>query len=190
VLIGHGDHEEVIGTVGEAPGVVHLVERGADIDTVAVRDPHRVAYLTQTTLATDETAELVGALRERFPAIVGPRSDDICYATQNRQDAVRALARECDVVLVVGSRHSSNSNRLAEVAVREGARAYLLEDHSELELDWLPRATTIGITAGASAPEALVGGIIGALEGLGPVEVEERTVTAEDVRFTLPPEVR
>jgi 4-hydroxy-3-methylbut-2-enyl diphosphate reductase len=191
VLIGHGDHEEVEGTLGEVPpGQMHLVADAGEVDDLEVADPERVAYLTQTTLAVDETAQTIAALRRRFPAIVGPNSDDICYATQNRQDAVRAVAADCDVVLVVGSQNSSNSNRLVEVAERAGARAWLIEDESEIEPAWLKGATRVGLTAGASARESLVQRVLGALEVLGPVETSERTVTRETTRFKLPVEVR
>jgi 4-hydroxy-3-methylbut-2-enyl diphosphate reductase len=190
VLVGHSDHEEVVGTMGEVPGGVHLVEGPGDVGRLSFGPDEPVAYLTQTTLATDETAEVVSALRERFPAIVGPSADDICYATQNRQDAVRALAQDCDLVLVVGSANSSNTARLAEVARREGCRAELIEDAGELRLGWLFGADTIGLTAGASAPESLVREVVEALETLGPVGVEERRTTEESVRFALPQQVR
>jgi 4-hydroxy-3-methylbut-2-enyl diphosphate reductase len=189
VLIGHEGHDEVEGTRGEAPERVRLVERVADAATVVVEDPERVAYLTQTTLAVDETAEVVEALRRRFPRLEGPRSNDICYATQNRQDAVKALAPECDVMLVVGSRNSSNSNRLVEVAERGGCRTYLIDDESDIEPAWLAECATVGLTAGASAPEALVQRVLAALSTLGPASVEYRSVRSEDVHFRLPPDV-
>jgi 4-hydroxy-3-methylbut-2-enyl diphosphate reductase len=189
VLIGHPDHDETEGTLGEASGI-QVVETHADVAHVQATDPTRVAYITQTTLAVDEAAETVTALRERYPAVVGPHADDICYATQNRQDAVRAIASECDLILVIGSRNSSNSNRLVEVARRAGTKAQLLDDESELDLGWLAGADTIGITAGASAPELLVDRLVETIRSLGPVTVEERTATTETVRFTLPPEVR
>jgi len=154
-------------------------------------DPEeRVAYLTQTTLATDETAEIVDALRSRYPSIVGPHADDICYATQNRQDAVRSLAAMCELVLVVGSANSSNAARLVEVARREGRRAQLVEDASELRLDWLEGTTRVGLTAGASAPETLVDEVLDALRALGPITVDEHRTTQETVRFSLPQQVR
>jgi 4-hydroxy-3-methylbut-2-enyl diphosphate reductase len=190
LLIGHPEHEEVEGTVGEAPDAIAIVEDRAAADVVTVADPAKVAYVTQTTLAVDEVADIVGRLQQRFPAIEGPARDDICYATQNRQDAVRALAADCDVVLVVGSSTSSNSNRLVEVVRREGCPAYLVDDDSRLELAWVAAAETVGITAGASAPEAMVQRVIAALGALGPVAVEERHVRDEDVHFTLPAEVR
>ncbi len=190
VLIGHDDHEEVEATRGEAPGQVHVITEPDQVGQLEIRDPQRVAYLTQTTLAVETTQAVIDALRLRFPTIVGPKGDDICYATQNRQDAVRTVAREADVVLVVGSPNSSNANRLAEVAEREGCRAYLLEDHSELDLGWLRSADVVGVTAGASAPEVLVHELVEVLGGLGPVRVEDRMVTTEKVQFALPAEVR
>lgn len=190
VLVGHADHEEVVGTLGEAPDRTHLVATPADVDALTLEDGAPVAYLTQTTLATDETAEVLDALRRRFPAIVGPAADDICYATQNRQDAVRAIARSCDLILVVGSANSSNTARLVEVARREGCRAELVEDAGQLRLSWLDGARTIGLTAGASAPESLVAEVVQALSSLGPVEVAEHRTTTETVRFALPLQVR
>jgi 4-hydroxy-3-methylbut-2-enyl diphosphate reductase len=190
VLVGHVDHEEVQGTVGEAPDSIVVVDQPADAGRVDAPDPERVAYLTQTTLAVDEVRDVVEALRARFPALTGPRADDICYATQNRQEAVRALASECDVLLVVGSRNSSNANRLVEVAERLGCTARLLEDASELDVSLVREAATIGITAGASAPESLVQGVVDALAAAGPVDVVERDVVQESMRFTLPVEVR
>jgi 4-hydroxy-3-methylbut-2-enyl diphosphate reductase len=189
-LIGHGGHEEVEGTLGEAPGATALVETAADVAALRPRDPGKVAYLMQTTLAVDEAAELAGALRERFPALRGPRSDDICYATTNRQQAVRAIAAEADLVLVAGSANSSNSLRLVETARRAGTPAHLIDGPSDIELTWLAGVSTIGLTAGASAPPAVVDDIIAALSGLGPVEVGERVVTTENIRFSLPKEVR
>jgi 4-hydroxy-3-methylbut-2-enyl diphosphate reductase len=189
-LIGHARHEEVEGTLGEAPGAMALVETAADVAALRPRDPGKVAYLMQTTLAVDEAAELAGALRERFPALRGPRSDDICYATTNRQQAVRAIAAEADLVLVAGSANSSNSLRLVETARRAGTPAHLIDGPSDIELTWLAGVSTIGLTAGASAPPAVVDDIIAALSGLGPVEVGERVVTTENIRFSLPKEVR
>jgi 4-hydroxy-3-methylbut-2-enyl diphosphate reductase len=190
VLIGHTDHEEVQGTMGEAPDAIQVIESPDDVRDIEVPDPERVAFLTQTTLAVDEVEHVVEELRGRFPSVVGPRADDVCYATQNRQEAVRALASECDLVLVVGSRNSSNSNRLVEVAERHGCRSRLIEDASELELDDLDGAATIGITAGASAPESLVEGVVEALASFGPVDVMERAVVRESMHFALPTEVR
>src|SRR5579862_2777267 len=187
VLVGHPEHEEVVGTLGEAPQAMHVVEDVIDVRDLPIAVDAPVAFLTQTTLATDETAAVVDELRSRFVNLTGPRADDICYATQNRQDAVRALASECDLILVVGSRNSSNSNRLVEVALRAGCPAYLIEDETELHPSWLDGVATIGVTAGASAPEALVSRVVAAL---APVSVEERHVISENVLFTLPQEVR
>jgi 4-hydroxy-3-methylbut-2-en-1-yl diphosphate reductase len=189
-LIGHDGHEEVEGTTGEAPNSIRLIEKVEDVPGVEVDDPDRVAYLSQTTLAVDEVDEVVGALRDRFPSLSGPGSDDICYATQNRQDAVKVLARECDLLLVIGSENSSNSKRLVEVAEREGCRAALIDDELGIEPGLLLGAETVGVTAGASAPEVLVDRVLDALSGLGSVTVEERQVTAESMRFTLPVELR
>ena len=188
-LVGHNGHEEVEGTYGEAPEAITIVETLADVENVEALDPERVSFLTQTTLAVDETNEIVDALRGRFPLLRGPRSDDICYATTNRQQAVRAVAQAADTVLVVGSRTSSNSRRLVEVAEREGTRAYLIDDESDVDLAWLANAATVGVTAGASAPESLVRGLIDAIGTLGPVEVEERTTTTESIQFRVPKEV-
>jgi 4-hydroxy-3-methylbut-2-en-1-yl diphosphate reductase len=188
-LVGHDGHEEVEGTYGEAPEAITIVETLADVEQVEAIDPARVSFLTQTTLAVDETNEIVDALRERFPLLRGPRSDDICYATTNRQQAVRAVAQAADTVLVVGSQTSSNSRRLVEVAEREGTRAYLIDDESDVDLAWLTGAATIGVTAGASAPESLVRGVIDAIGSLGQVEVEERTTTTESIQFRVPKEV-
>jgi 4-hydroxy-3-methylbut-2-en-1-yl diphosphate reductase len=190
VLIGHEGHEEVDGTLGEAPEHVTVIATADEVDALSVADPERVAYLTQTTLAVDETKLVVEALRERFPALAGPASDDICYATQNRQDAVRALASDCDIVLVVGSQNSSNSRRLVEVAQRSGCRAELIEGADEIRPELLRGARTVGLSAGASAPEELVAGVVAAIAGLGPARVSERTVATEDVHFKLPPQVR
>jgi len=189
-LIGHAGHEEVEGTTGEAPAAIRLVETVDDVAGLEVDDPEQVAYLTQTTLAVDDTNVVVEAIRKRFPNLVGPRSDDICYATQNRQQALKAVARESDLVLVVGSENSSNSKRLVEVAEKEGARAFLIDEASELDLAWLEGVRTVGITAGASAPERLVTDLVGELRGLGPLEVEDVTYTEETIQFGLPKEVR
>ncbi len=189
-LIGHAGHEEVEGTLGEAPEAITLVETAGDIAAFRPRDPGKVAYLMQTTLAVDEATEVAGALRERFPATRAPRSDDICYATTNRQQAVRAIAADADLVLVAGSANSSNSVRLVETAQRAGTPAHLIDSPADIELGWLAGVSTIGITAGASAPPALVGEIVAALGGLGPVEVSERVITTENIRFSLPKEVR
>ncbi|MEU8262617.1 4-hydroxy-3-methylbut-2-enyl diphosphate reductase [Micromonospora sp. NPDC048999] len=190
LLIGHAGHEETDGTLGEAPGRIRLVPDPATAETVWVDDPARVSYLVQTTLATDEVTGVVDALRQRFPALGGPGSDDICYATTNRQQAVTEVAARTDVVLVVGSGNSSNSRRLVEVAERAGARAYLVDDVSQVDLRWLAGAATIGVSAGASAPPALVDEVVAALTALGAGEVSEHTTTIEDVAFTLPKEVR
>jgi 4-hydroxy-3-methylbut-2-enyl diphosphate reductase len=190
VLVGHEGHEEVEGTTGEAPDAIRLIG-SADGAASLKLDPDRpVAYLTQTTLAVDEVDDVVRALRDRYPDLVGPGSDDICYATTNRQDAVRALAAECDLLLVIGSANSSNSQRLVEVSERLGCPARLLDDETELDPAWLAEARTVGVTAGASAPESLVHRVIEALAGLGPVEVRERTVVDESLQFTLPMELR
>jgi 4-hydroxy-3-methylbut-2-enyl diphosphate reductase len=186
VLVGHEGHEEVDGTLGEAPDRVRVVEDAGDVEALDVDDPQRVAYLTQTTLAVDETDEIVEALRARFPRLTGPRTSDICYATQNRQDAVKALAADSDLVLVVGSANSSNSRRLVEVAERHGPPAHLIDDESSIEPEWLVGCRTIGLTAGASAPEALVQRVLRALCALGPTEVSERPTTLETVRFKVP----
>jgi 4-hydroxy-3-methylbut-2-enyl diphosphate reductase len=189
VLIGHAGHDEIEGTLGEAEGI-QLVEERIDVDALSVENPEKLAYVTQTTLSPTDVATLVGELTERFPAIVGPHAADVCYATQNRQDAVRAIARDCDVMLVVGSANSSNTMRLVEVAAQEGCRAHMLDDESELRLEWLRDAAEIGVTAGASAPPVLVQKIVDTLAGLGPLEVEERSVRTENVNFPLPVEVR
>jgi 4-hydroxy-3-methylbut-2-enyl diphosphate reductase len=190
-LIGHGDHEEVEGTMGESPERIRLVERVEDVAALDFAADDHVAYLTQTTLATDETATIVSALRDRFPRLHGPSSnDDICYATQNRQDAVRGLAERCDLVLVVGSANSSNTARLAEVARRNGCRAELIEDETQLQLSWLGGVATVGITAGASAPESLVQQVVASLGQLGSVRLTEYRSTEETVQFALPQQVR
>ncbi|WP_116998678.1 4-hydroxy-3-methylbut-2-enyl diphosphate reductase [Desertimonas flava] len=186
VLIGHDDHEEVIGTIGEAPGRISVVASAEDVDRLAVRDPDRVAYLTQTTLAVDEADGIVQRLRERFPNLAGPRREDICYATQNRQEAVTAIAAESDVLFVVGSANSSNSRRLVEVAERRGVRAHLVDGPDGLDVAWLEKAVSVGISAGASAPESKVQEVVAAIASLGPVTVTERTVVVEDVSFPLP----
>jgi 4-hydroxy-3-methylbut-2-enyl diphosphate reductase len=187
-LIGHADHEEVVGTRGEAPGSVVVVEDAAQAERVQPADPDRVAYVMQTTLAADEAEQIAAVLRRRFPALASPRTEDICYATTNRQAAVRAVAAGSDLVLVLGSANSSNSQRLAEVAAREGARAELIEDAAAVDLRWLAGARRVGITAGASAPPHLVDELLGALRGLGPLTVRSTTVAREDVRFALPRE--
>ena len=189
-LIGHAGHEEVEGTLGEAPESVALVETAADVGRLQPPDPAKVAYLMQTTLAEDEAAGIAGALRDRFPDARGPGSDDICYATTNRQHAARAVAADADLVLVAGSANSSNSVRLVETAQRAGSPAHLIDGPSDIELGWLAGVSTIGLTAGASAPPAVVADIVTALGGLGSVEVSERVITTENIRFSLPKEVR
>jgi 4-hydroxy-3-methylbut-2-en-1-yl diphosphate reductase len=190
VLIGHAGHEEVEGTMGEAPGQMVLAQTADDVARLRPADESRVAYLMQTTLAVDEARSVTDALLTRFPGARGPGSDDICYATTNRQRAVGAIAGDADLVLVVGSANSSNSLRLVETAQRAGTPAYLVEDVGEIQLSWLAGAGVVGLTAGASAPPALVDDVIGALRGLGQVEVEERVVATESVSFSLPKEVR
>jgi 4-hydroxy-3-methylbut-2-enyl diphosphate reductase len=189
-LIGHAGHEEVDGTLGEAPASMALVEGEEDIASLNPADPGKVAYLMQTTLAADEAGSMVDAILDRFPAARGPGSDDICYATTNRQSAVRAIAADADVVLVVGSANSSNSLRLVETAQRAGTTAYLVDDAQDIELGWLTGAATIGITAGASAPPAVVGQIVTAMSGLGAIETKEVVVATEAVQFGLPRELR
>jgi 4-hydroxy-3-methylbut-2-enyl diphosphate reductase len=190
ILIGHDGHEEVEGTMGEAPGHIILVQSEADVDTLEVPDPEKLAYTTQTTLAVDETRTIIERLRERFPAIVGPRTDDICYATTNRQAAVRQLAEHCELVLVVGSRNSSNSQRLVEVARDCGARSYLIDNAGEVQEDWLEGVSTLGITSGASAPEELVEELVERFGERGVTDVSELSFTQEDVRFMLPRAIR
>jgi 4-hydroxy-3-methylbut-2-en-1-yl diphosphate reductase len=190
VLIGHAGHEEVEGTMGEAPESIVLIETEADVDTLEVDDPERVAYISQTTLAVDETRAIIARLRERFPSITGPRTDDICYATTNRQAAVRQMARQCDLVLVIGSRNSSNSNRLVEVARDHGADSYLIDNETEVREEWLEGKRVVGITSGASAPEELVQRLIDFFRERGTDDVSEFEVVQEDVRFMLPREIR
>ena len=187
LLVGHDGHDETEGTLGE--GDIQLVRTPADAAGVHVDDPSRVSYLTQTTLAVDEVAQVVDVLRERFPLLSAPPTEDICYATTNRQQAVLAIADECDIVIVVGSQNSSNSKRLVEVAERAGTPAYLVDDASSIAPEWIMNARRIGLTAGASAPPHLVDEVIATLRALGPVDVVEREVTREDIRFTLPKEV-
>jgi 4-hydroxy-3-methylbut-2-en-1-yl diphosphate reductase len=190
VLIGHDGHEEVEGTLGEAPEAIRLVERPQDVGRLDLPDPARVSYLTQTTLAVDETEHVVAALRERYPKLNGPPGDDICYATHNRQEALREVARESELVLVVGSTTSSNSKRLVEVAERTGTPARLIDDERDLRLEWLAGAQVVGVTAGASAPEQLVTRVVDALSELGSVTLDDRILTRETTRFKLPREVR
>jgi 4-hydroxy-3-methylbut-2-enyl diphosphate reductase len=190
VLIGHAGHEEVEGTMGEVPENIVLIENEEDVASLEVPDPSKVAYISQTTLSVDETRTVINRLRERFPAIVGPRTDDICYATTNRQAAVKQLARECDLVLVIGSRNSSNSNRLVEVAREYGADSYLIDHEGQVREEWLGGARTVGITSGASAPDELVQRLVDFFRARGTRDVQELEVVREDVRFMLPKAIR
>jgi 4-hydroxy-3-methylbut-2-en-1-yl diphosphate reductase len=190
VLIGHAGHEEVEGTMGEAPDQIVLVQDEDEVDRLQVADPARIAYISQTTLSVDETRAIIVRLRERFPQIIGPRTDDICYATTNRQTAVKQLARESDLVLVVGSRNSSNSNRLVEVAREYGAASHLIDNQTEVAEEWLDGVRVLGITSGASAPEGLVSELVERFRRRGSVDVRELEVVSEDVRFMLPKTIR
>jgi 4-hydroxy-3-methylbut-2-enyl diphosphate reductase len=200
VLVGHAGHPEVEGTMGQwqaheadrpaARGTIYLVEDLGDVATLAPGQPDNIAYTTQTTLSVDDTRDIIAALRARFPAIQGPRNDDICYATQNRQDAVRELTRECDLVLVVGSPNSSNSNRLRELAEREGVEAHLIDGAAEIDPRWLEGRRHVGVTAGASAPDVLVQGVLDRLRALGAGAVRELRGEPEDMVFALPRELR
>ena len=189
ILIGHRDHDEVIGTLGEAPIATQVVGSPAQVASLVVPDPDRVAYLTQTTLSLDETRGIIEALKARFPNIKGPAAQDICYATENRQTAVKHVARDADLLLVVGSNNSSNSNRLVEVARNLGTRAYLIENFRAIAPEWLESLKTVAVTAGASAPECLVEEVIEYLRQQGFGEVQEVEVMPENVRFGLPPEI-
>jgi len=189
ILIGHKDHDEVIGTLGEAPSKTILVESVKDVDALELENPERVAYLTQTTLSLDETRHIVARLQERFPLIVGPKSQDICYATENRQMAVKGVARFCDLLLVVGSANSSNSKRLVEVGNILGVRGFLVNDWNDVNPAWLDGVTNLAVTAGASAPEHLVEELVAALHQEGFKQLEEVELIEEDVRFSLPPEL-
>jgi len=186
VLIGHRDHEEIVGTIGEAPAAIRCISSIEDVDQLELPDPTRVIYLTQTTLSVDDTAAIVAGLKARFPAIQAPPAQDICYATQNRQNAVKAIAPRVDLLLVVGARNSSNSNRLVEVARRAGAPAYLIDGASDIRPEWLDGCRSIGVTAGASTPEVLIAEVAAWLRGRGCDRVEEVEVVSEDVHFTLP----
>ncbi len=190
VLIGHAGHEEVEGTMGEAPDRIVLVETEADVEALEVDDPDKLAYISQTTLSVDETRNIINRLRERFPAITGPRTDDICYATTNRQSAVKQMAVECDLVLVIGSKNSSNSVRLVQVAREHGAAAHLIDNASELRDEWLDGVRVVGISSGASAPEELVGALVRSFRDRGVEDVSEFEVMREDVRFMLPKAIR
>jgi 4-hydroxy-3-methylbut-2-enyl diphosphate reductase len=190
VLIGHDGHEEVEGTMGEAPEHILLVETEEDVDALEVADPEKLAYVSQTTLSVDETRAIINRLRERFPSIIGPRTDDICYATTNRQAAVKQMAPHCDLVLVIGSRNSSNSNRLVEVAREHGADSHLIDSEEQVREEWLEGTRVVGITSGASAPEELVQRLVAFFRERGTEHVEEFEVVQEDVRFMLPKTIR
>ncbi len=190
VLVGHEGHEEVEGTMGEAPDAIVLVQTVEDADTLELEDPDHVALITQTTLSVDETAEIIARLKERFPKIVTPKSEDICYATTNRQIAVKEIAAECDLVLVIGSTNSSNSNRLVEVAREYGAESYLIDNHTQVDPAWLEGVETVGITSGASAPEELVEDLVNLFREMGVEEIGESRTVDESVRFMLPKEIR
>ena len=190
ILIGHEGHEEVEGTMGEAPANTVLVQTEAEVETLEVADPDRTAYITQTTLSVDETGVIIEALKKKFPKITGPKTDDICYATTNRQMAVKDLARKCELVLVIGSINSSNSNRLVEVAREHGARSHLIDNHLQVDEAWLNGVKTVGITSGASAPEELVERLVTYFRDRGASEVSELRTVDEDVRFMLPSEIR
>lgn len=190
ILVGHEGHEEVEGTMGEAPESIVLVQTVEDADTLELEDPDHVALITQTTLSVDETAEIIARLKERFPQIVTPKSEDICYATTNRQIAVKEIAAECDLVLVIGSTNSSNSNRLVEVAREYGAESYLIDNHTQVDSAWLEGVETVGITSGASAPEDLVEDLVNLFREMGVEEIGESRTVDESVRFMLPKEIR
>jgi 4-hydroxy-3-methylbut-2-enyl diphosphate reductase len=197
ILIGHQGHPEVEGTLGQyesqnhvLTGNTYLVEHVTDVQRLKVKDPNRLAYVTQTTLSVDDTTLIIQALKDRFPAIKGPRKDDICYATQNRQDAVKKLAEQCELILVVGSANSSNSNRLRELAERLGAQSYLIDDEAEIQDEWLQGNIKIGVTSGASAPESLVKRVIARIEAAGGVFDREQVAAEENLEFSLPRELR
>ncbi|MBP9035591.1 MAG: 4-hydroxy-3-methylbut-2-enyl diphosphate reductase [Pseudomonadales bacterium] len=194
ILIGHAGHPEVEGTMGQYDtangGAIYLVESAEQVATLQVRHPEALSYVTQTTLSVDDTTNVIEALRARFPAISGPRRDDICYATQNRQDAVKQLAAECDLVLVVGSPNSSNSNRLAELAQRMGAQAHLIDSADDIRAEWLEGKSAVGVTAGASAPEILVRRVVERLQELGATAPEEMAGRVETITFSMPRELR
>jgi 4-hydroxy-3-methylbut-2-enyl diphosphate reductase len=189
VLVGHAGHAEVEGTIGQMPGKVHLVQTVEDVESLVPETPDKLAYITQTTLSVDDTRGIILALKTKFPSIIGPDVRDICYATQNRQQAVRDLAEACDVILVVGSKNSSNSNRLREIGEELGKPAYLIDDASHLQQEWFEGKSVVGLTAGASAPETLVKGVIEGLRSFGPVEVTTLDGVAEDVKFRFPAEL-
>ena len=190
VLIGHAGHEEVVGTMGEAPAAIILVQSVEDAEALELEPGARVAYITQTTLSVDETAEIIGVLRRRFPQIHAPKKEDICYATSNRQWAVKEMLGHIDLLLVIGSRNSSNSNRLVEVARAGGVTAHLIDDETDIDPSWLDRVTTVGVTSGASAPEKLVARVCGWFRARGVVEIEPFRMRDEDVTFRLPVELR
>jgi 4-hydroxy-3-methylbut-2-enyl diphosphate reductase len=190
VLIGHEGHEEVEGTTGEAPDAIVLVQTAEDVESLEIEDPAKVAYINQTTLSVDETTEIIAKLKEKFPQITGPRTDDICYATTNRQMAVKELARHCDLVLVIGSTNSSNSNRLVDVAREHGAASHLIDNAGQVDEAWLEGVDTVGITSGASAPEELVEALVDFFKERGASDVGELTTVEEDVRFMLPKQIR
>src|ERR687897_2518406 len=190
ILVGHEGHEEVEGTTGEAPDNILLVQSEEEVDDLELEDPDHVAYITQTTLSLDETSAIIDRLKQKFPNIVGPKSDDICYATTNRQIAVKALARRCDLVLVIGSTNSSNSNRLVEVAREHGAESHLIDNSLQVDEGWLQGVETVGITSGASAPEELVEQLVEFFRDRGTEDVSELRTVDEDVRFMLPGEIR
>jgi len=189
VLVGHEGHDEVVGTMGHAPEHIHLIGSAEEAETLEVSDPNRVAVITQTTLSLDDTSTVVDVLRRRFPDIEAPTRDDICYATQNRQLAVKAMARRAPAILVIGSKNSSNSNRLAEVAQAAGARAYLIDDISQIDPTWLDGVESLGITAGASAPEYLVDEVVQFFRAQGVTDIEAIEAVTEEVSFALPPEL-
>jgi len=186
VMIGHKGHPEVEGTMGQSSGGMYLVETPQDVAQLQVRDEQNLAYVTQTTLSVDDASAIIAALKTRFPFITGPKKDDICYATQNRQDAVKVLAQQCDLVIVVGSPNSSNSNRLREVAQNLGVPAYLVDSAAELKPEWLQGKLHVGVSAGASAPEVLVGEVVARLQALGAQQVQELSGIEENVVFPLP----
>jgi 4-hydroxy-3-methylbut-2-enyl diphosphate reductase len=190
ILIGHAGHPEVEGTMGQADGGLYLIESAEDVAGLKIKDEANLAYVTQTTLSVDDTARIIEALRQRFPSIRGPKRDDICYATQNRQDAVKVLARICEVVFVVGSANSSNSNRLREVAATQGARAYMIDGPQDIQREWLEGVGKVGVTAGASAPERLVQGVVECLQGWGAELAGECDGPRENVSFPVPAALR
>jgi 4-hydroxy-3-methylbut-2-enyl diphosphate reductase len=189
ILVGHAGHAEVEGTIGQVPGRVHLVQTAEDVAQLEVHDPDKLAYITQTTLSVDDTRGVIAALKARYPGIIGPDVRDICYATQNRQHAVRELSKIVDMILVVGSRNSSNSNRLREIGEELGKPSYLIDDASALQADWFANICSVGVTAGASAPEMLVQGVLQGLRSFGEVDISTLAGVAEDVRFRFPPEL-